>query len=396
LLNVPIESNWQVADLFGSPVFAHRRLLSGRRCSIEYKAMNLDKRQKLLLGIFAGVLLLWQGSGIVWGIFFGPFDSRNTQIAALDLKLKEKRQAKFDLDLTERHTRIWERRSLPPDPVVASTMYHHWILDLANSHKLERLTVNPKRVSTGLANPVFTRIPISVTAECKMDQLCRFLYDFYRTDLMHKVTHLGIESQDFKPNPTLKVSLELEALSLASAKPRKSLFADKQDKAVSEALAKKSADDYKILIDQNRFVRGYNGPPKPADPPAPPAAPFDSAPYTRLVGVTEIDGQPPEAWLYDATSNQRTVLLVGKEFEIAGVKGQVLEIHNRDSDRYVKLRVKDKNWRLDIGDNLKQMVELKPDAAPPASNEKPTSPAAPNTAAPPAQATPPTSAKAST
>lgn len=340
--------------------------------------MNLDKRQKMLVGVFVGVLLLWQGSGVLWGIFFGPIDSRNQSIAALDARLKEKGNARHKLELTERQTRIWQQRSLPPNPVIASTLYHHWILDLASSHKLERLTVTPKRIGTSSTSAVFTRIPISVTAECKMDQLCKFLYDFYRTDLMHKVTHLGLESLDSRTNPTLKISLELEGLSLASAKPRNTLFADKQDKAVSDAMAKKSLDTYDPLIAQNRFVRGYNGPPKPADPPAPPTAPFDSAPFTKLVATIETDGQW-EAWLYDVSSNQQKKIYIGKDFEVAGIKGQVLDI-NRHS---VTMKVKDKDWTLEVGDHLKQMVELK--------SEGTTTP--PNTTAP-VTATPETAPKA--
>jgi len=33
--------------------------------------------------------------------------------------------------------------------------------------------------------------------------------------------------------------------------------------------------------------------------------------------------------------------------------------------------VKDKNWRLDVGDNLKQMVEVKPAGATPADGTSP-------------------------
>ena len=45
----------------------------------------------------------------------------------------------------------------------------------------------------------------------------------------------------------------------------------------------------------------------------------------------------------------------GKEFEIAGIKATPLEIGNR----YVTLKIKDKSWRLEMGDNLKQMTEVK-------------------------------------
>ncbi len=320
--------------------------------------MNLDKRQKMLVGVLAGVLLLWQGSGVLWSIFFGPFDSRNQQIAALEQTLKTKRDADDNLKLTEHRTRNWERRSLPPNPIIASTLYHFWISDLASANHFERLTVTPKRISTGTTSAVFTRIPISITAECKMEELCKFLYDFYRTDLMHKVTHIGLESLDSKANPVLKVSLELEGLSLASAKPRNTLFGEKQDKAVSDAMSKKTLDDYKPLTAQNRFARGYNGPPKPADPPAPPAAPFDSAPYTKLVACIEDGNGELQAWLLDMSSNKNTVIYVGKEFEVAGVKGMVVEIGKRS----IKLVVKDKLWQLEIGESLKQMVEVKGEA----------------------------------
>ena len=300
--------------------------------------MNLDKRQKILVGCLAGFVLLWQGSGVLWGIFFGPFDQRSSQIASLDAELKKKQDAKFQLDITERRTRQWERRSLPPNADVASPLYHHWVLDLANKHRLAKLTVTPKRLSSAISNQVFTRIPVSVTAECKMDQLCQFLYDFYRTDLLHKVTHLGIESLDFKANPMLKVSLELEGLSLKSAPSRTTLFAGKQETAVSDAMSKKSLADYKSLTAANRFVRGYNGPPKPpappvkAAPPGPPPTPFDSAPFTKLIATIEYEDDPSTpstAWLYDQSSNQRVDLTEGKDFEIAGVKGSVSKISLR-------------------------------------------------------------------
>lgn len=341
--------------------------------------MKLDQRQKILVGALVGVLLLWQGGGVLWGIVFGPINTRNTQVAALEEQLKKKKDAKHQLDLTERRTRNWELRSLPPNPVVASTLYHHWVLDLAGKHKLSKLSVTPKRISTGSSNPVFTRIPVSLTGECKMDQLCQFLYEFYRTDLLHKVTHLGAESIDNRSNPTLKVSLELEGLSLATAKPRTTLFADKQESAVSDAMAKKSLKDYDALIATNRFVRGYNGPPAPIISPPPPAAPFDATPHIKLVASLEQDGQR-QAWLFDQSSNQNTILIEGKDFEIAGVRGQTIEI----SKRSIKLKVKDKNWQLDLGSSLKQMIELpsngQPVSAPPG--------AAPTTNVEPAITTP--------
>lgn len=305
-------------------------------------------------------------------ILFGPVYRRYANIAELDEKLKTQGDAKDRLDLTEHKMRLWERRSLPPNPTVASNKYYFWVRDLLLQHKFDesKLVVNPAPLNSGFGagNGVYTRIPISVTAECKMEQLCQFLYDFYRADLMHKVTRMAIESQDSKTNPTLKVTLQLEGLALTSAKARGELFADKQDKSVSDFMAKKTFADYKQLVDKNRFVRGYNGPPAPPAPPGPPPTPFDAAPYTALVAVWKDEGKPAEAWLRDASSNQQKILVPGQEFEFAGVKGRVL--HVDVEGRFMTIRAKDKDWRLDLGDNLKQMVELKPGEAAPT---KPTS-----------------------
>lgn len=342
----------------------------------------------MLVGGLIGVLLLWQGGGVLGNILFGPIYRRYANIAELDEKLKTQGAAKDRLDLTEHKMRLWERRSLPPNSTVASNKYYFWVRDLLLQHKFDeaKLVVTPAPLNSGFGagNGIYTRIPISVTAECKMEQLCQFLYDFYRADLMHKVTRMAIESQDFKANPTLKVTLQVEGLALTSAKARGELFADKQDKSVSDFMAKKTFADYKPLVDKNRFVRGYNGPPPPPTPPGPPPTPFDAAPYTRLVTVWKDEGSPAEAWLYDSSSNKQLILTPGKEFEISGVKGQVLDIDVRAS--YMTIRAKDKDWRLDLGDNLKQMVELKPGEASPAKPSSPNQNPPPNPA--PAKAGP--------
>jgi len=148
----------------------------------------------------------------------------------------------------------------------------------------------------------------------------------------------------------------------------------------------KELEDYESLDKANLFVRTYNGLPRPVAPPptpAPPAPPFDSAPHVFLVASVVTNGAP-EAWLYDRTSNLRTVLSAGKSFEVAGVKGDCEEI-GKD---YVKLEVNDKPWRLELGQNLKQLQELDASGKPIPGK----APAAPTTPAPPATGAPPTSA----
>lgn len=323
----------------------------------ELIVMKLDQRQKILVGALVGVLVLWQGSGAVWGLVFGPYNDRYSQIEILDQQLGKKQKAQRELEIAERRMRLFERRSLPAEPAVASTLYHHWLLDLAGKHEFERLVVTPKRIGVSFANQTFVPIPVSISAECTTEQLCHFLYEFYRTDLLHKVKHLGIESTEFSKDPKLKVVLDIEGLSLIKSPPRNRLFADKQEQQVAATMAKREFSEFERLIDKNHFVRGYNGPPKPPVLPSPPPPPFDSAPHVKLVACVEVEGASAEAWLFDQSANKQVILSKGSSFEIAGVRGNVTDV----AKDFVLLKVDQKDFRLELGSSLK---ELKPVSVP--------------------------------
>lgn len=79
----------------------------------------------------------------------------------------------------------------------------------------------------------------------------------------------------------------------------------------------------------------------------------DAAKYTFLVGSVTRDGTP-EAHLYDQSANKQTVLKVGGAFESADVKGTIVSIE-RD---HVIVRSADRNWRLDLGSNLRSLKEM--------------------------------------
>ena len=117
------------------------------------------------------------------------------------------------------------------------------------------------------------------------------------------------------------------------------------------------------ITSRNPFVRGYNGPPAPKAPtppvetklkPTPPVADgFDPAEFVYLIAVIS-DGKQLEIWLYDRSSNKRTTLVEGGEFEVAGVKGRVLLI----GEDYASLLIEGNVWQLDVGDNLRQMRKM--------------------------------------
>ncbi|MBL8851480.1 MAG: cadherin repeat domain-containing protein [Planctomycetaceae bacterium] len=74
----------------------------------------------------------------------------------------------------------------------------------------------------------------------------------------------------------------------------------------------------------------------------------DNALYTYFVG-TVIDKGKPEAWLYDRSTNQRTVVREGEEFRIADVTGKVVRIRENGLD----VESGDQTYRLELGQNLR-------------------------------------------
>ncbi|MDB5392003.1 MAG: hypothetical protein JWM11_7649 [Planctomycetaceae bacterium] len=318
--------------------------------------MKLDHRQKILVGILGGTLALFWVVPIIWSIVFGPFTAKYTELAALTEKLNEWENSKHKLELAERRMAEADRRSLPSDP--SSLAYQVWLMELANQHHFTALGVAPKSSSRN-GNEPFSRIRFTVTGHSKMKDLCQFLYDFYRADLMHKVTNLAVKSIEAKSDPELEVSIDIEGLSMTSTKKRDSLFEGKQAQSVAVSMSKKTFGDFDLLHTQNHFSRGYGGPPKPTIPPAPPTPPFDSSPYVKFVGFVEQDGVA-EAWLYDQTANKNTILKAGTDFEIAGVKAKVVEV----AREFITLKIKEKTWRVEQGDSLKQMREVGSDGKP--------------------------------
>jgi hypothetical protein len=143
-------------------------------------------------------------------------DSLNESIAV-------KQDEQVRLARAQRQWKDWRARSLPPDPLDAQRLYQRWLTDLAQGAGFENLSVTPE--SRTSRNEVYTTVEVSVSGEARLEQLCVFLYRFYRTDLLHRVTNVNLQAKDNQGDPTLKISLTAEGLALVDAAPGKRLFA---------------------------------------------------------------------------------------------------------------------------------------------------------------------------
>jgi hypothetical protein len=310
-------------------------------------------REKILALGLGGVLALWQGSVLFQAYVIAPVVERETdQEARLDRisekskKLKASRAAAAKL-------KDWKLRSLPPDHVVAMSLYQNWLVELAKK-TLSKPSVAPSsqfKKSKGKGD-VFQIISVEIKAEGTLAKLCDFLYEFRKSGLLHRVATMTLETDQHQGDPALKITLGIEALALAEAPERPTLIADPKIAELAHVPAK-DRKDYAPLVAKNLFVRGYNGPPKPTRTPGPLPGEEDPRALVWLVSVVSADGVP-EAKLRDVSTNKKADLTEGSDFSVAGVDGKVVSI----GTDFVTLEVKGEIFRLELGDNLTQLKKL--------------------------------------
>lgn len=191
------------------------------------------REQYLLIGLVAAVVL-WQGARMLNSAFLEPLREKQAALEKLESSIE---LGKKDLVLLARQSKNlgdWKKRSLPPDPVKstkqrpsalnAQRLYGDWLHDLAQLSGFEDLKVSPDVMTVSRDN-VFVSVHIKLEADARFEQLCRFLDRFYRTDLLHRVTALRVQSQESDGDPAMQIQMDIEGVAIANAPQTRRLFA---------------------------------------------------------------------------------------------------------------------------------------------------------------------------
>jgi len=310
--------------------------------------MNSRERNLLILLVLA--LGGWQGWKLVDASLFEPVRKRELEIVSLrdsinDKQLRERRIENLNAQLNE-----WKQQSLPPDPVVASAVYQMWILDLAAKSQLTDVVVNP----TLALNPrpiaeTYLPIVLRLSAKGTFDQLADFIDRIRNTKLMQRIVNLSL-SDPTKENPSkLTFALQLEGLSFVGIDDRKTLFAD----PVPPEVSPKSPDFNDQLTSlKKQLILGEPAPVVVDDPS-----------QHMILSATFPTADNPAAWFLENRQNKKEVIFKGKDFQLAGVVGKVVDV---GSD-FVELEVGDKKVKLRIGKPLKEVASGLPAPGTPGS-----------------------------
>lgn len=320
----------------------------------------MKRSEKILATGLVATLALWQGSSLFTRLVIDPVDANETEIARLTQENTQKEKEFKRAQAAARKYAEWKKRSLPPDAVDATSLYQNWLIDLATRTKLTDVSVKslrtadfrPKADSKGEA---FHVVSATLKAQGTLEKLCDFLYEFRAAGLLHRVSQMRLASKQSTGDPVLDIDLTVEGLSLKEAPSRATLFSDPKLAELPGDKPARERKDYDLLVKKNLFVRGYNGPPAPVRPPRPPGSPPEEDPlqFVRLVGSFS-NGSSFDATVYDPTTNKETRLTAGRDFKFAEIEGKVVSV----GIDFVVLSIKGETFRLELGDNLRQMKKL--------------------------------------
>ena len=307
----------------------------------------MKRSEKMLAGGLLATVALWQGSSLFIKFVVEPVEANESSIAALKQGNTQKELQLKRSQAAARKFADWKQRSLPPDPVDATSLYQNWLIELATRTQLSDVSVKALRTDSKPKGDAYYLISATLRAQGTLEKLCDFLYEFRSIGLLHRVSQMRLTSKQNTGDPVLDIDLTVEGLSLKDAPPRSTLAPDPKQSAIAIDKPAKDRKDYDVLVKKNLFVRGYKGPPRPISPAE------DPLQLVRLVGSFS-NGDSFDATLYDPSANRETKLTAGGNFNVAGLEGKVISV----GIDFVILSIRDETFRLELGENLLQMKKL--------------------------------------
>ncbi len=340
--------------------------------------MALAKREKVLAAITGALVLVSVIYLLVAGVGSHGNLRADREKLANDIEDKKEKACKaigllarwkndpsikaetMDLALFRRHIRktadrlaAWEAQALPSDKDEARLLYRSWLRETVDRAEFRGVKFDPGESRT--QRDIYTVFPVTVHCRATLEQLTRFLYDFYSAGHLHRISLLTI-----KPDQgDLDLSISIEGLSLPGADRK-----DKLNAGPAGRLAFEEFSDYRDAIVERNLFAAYvpprpvvkrrpreSRPPPPPPPPRPPA--FDHTKYTVVTGITGVDGRR-QAWIEVRTTGKKLQLFEGETFSAGPVTGTIRHIGQQN----VEIEVDGKQRLVGIGQSVADGAEL--------------------------------------
>lgn len=299
----------------------------------------MNQREKLLVGAVGLLVILWGGT-VGWGRYQAALTSNQNQQSSAEQQLSEARTASDRGLQAQRMLRGWRRQSLPTNLDIAKSLYQDWLRKqlIEAGLTVRELTENTSRS----AQKHFSQVTFVVNAQGTLDELTEFLYRFYQSDHLHRIS-----AATLTPTTTrraLTVALTIDALSLPDS-PRSDQLAEGSSDLFSESLEEFRQE----IVSRNVFV-AY-GVAEPSEQQVAEAA------KAFITSLTEGEGGWQMA-IRMSDSGKVSYFRVGDEIQIGQFTGRVEAIDGRR----VIVSQEEKRVQIFGGKNLGQAVVISEEA----------------------------------
>lgn len=319
----------------------------------------MKHRQQILAAVFGALVLWFGGEWLVNNALKGPLQARRAEKKRLEEGIKKLKGEQKRIAAAETHLARSRTQSLPADPELARSLYQAWLVELVEKVRLSSPSVNSfepvsRRVrARGNRNTTFYHtLSFSMRGRGTLEQITQFLFEFYRTDVLHQIRTLLISP--LRDGNQLDLSVTIDALSLPDAPTKDKekvagdtqavyeTFVDRVQRTHEGRLASLELADYRPIVDRNLFAIASAHP--------------DPLEHTYFTSVTSVDGSP-QVWFTLRTNGEIRKLGKGEEFEIGQFRGRIAEIAGSD----VIIESDGERWLLTLGERFTDAFALPPE-----------------------------------
>ncbi len=301
-------------------------------------------RQYALAAVCGLMVVYFAGEWLVGSVIQGPVQAAREKQTALERKIEGREKKLAEARLYAPWLDVWRGQSLPTDRELARSLYQAWLIELIEDVGFGSHSVNSSEPAP--RGGVYYALGFSVRTRGTVEQLTRFLFAFYETDLLHQVRSLTITP--ISQTSDLDLSISIEALSLA----RGATPADADDDAVfavfqqqtlrkSTRLASASFEDYGVISERNLFAVG---------------AEDDVADSTLLTSISIVDGEP-QVWFTSQQTDELFKIRQGDSLQVGPLHLVLVEVLGSD----VVLEADGERWLLGLGEKLTEAFALPPE-----------------------------------
>jgi hypothetical protein len=270
------------------------------------------KSRERLLAIVVACLASVFVARWVWNLVAQPLETRASALAQLDTDVEKQNVITQKGKDAERKLKVLREQSLPNGLEMAKARYSQWLAKLAADVGFASPGVAPGNAATvQVADgnrknmPVYHRLPYALKTAGTLEQLTKFLHQFYQPGCLHKITKLTFRPQN---GGQFEFAIDVEALVIPGANQGSDLPTGE-----AQRLALASFDDYRREIVERNLFSPANNPPVLADVAAQTASPGSKL-EVQLAGTDADKGDAlryelvsgPEGASVDASSGKFT------------------------------------------------------------------------------------------